>query len=307
LRIDDENLADISVAEDHPEVDETDIKDENEQLDENGDFSTVMFSLSGKLEQLLKTSGNKIISRNGNIDWDLASRFVHDVEESVRNNIKDASLFARSNIEALVERFEEMKSKAVSEGDRMDSVAKTATVKMMKTLLGAVDDLSDASEDAAEAWDWKEIFESETAKMKTSFDTKWSSIQTKLNSMLQESMGNEEDKINNHHKRKQSMQNVESNAQREKQKKRNINSDDEGYFSSEEREPIARSKNRDKANMMPRDSSHKKSNQIHSSIKNERKQSEDIRSNSRKSRDEAKTDNGQKRRGEGNGKYRRDS
>merc|ERR1712038_1401081 len=55
-----------------------------------------------------------------------------------------------------------------------------ASEKFLKSLLGAVDDLREANEDAAETSNWSESFNFEAAKIKKALEQKWTKIYNKM-------------------------------------------------------------------------------------------------------------------------------
>merc|ERR1712113_648000 len=55
-----------------------------------------------------------------------------------------------------------------------------ASEKFLKSLLGAVDDLREANEDAAETSNWSDSFNYEAAKIKKALEQKWTKIYNKM-------------------------------------------------------------------------------------------------------------------------------
>merc|ERR1719285_678692 len=70
---------------------------------------------------------------------------------------------------------------------------RVAAAKLVKSLVGSVASLKEASEDAAEKTDWASKFEREAAKMKSSLEKRWGEIRGKWEQAVKENEEEEED------------------------------------------------------------------------------------------------------------------
>merc|ERR1712192_227506 len=68
-----------------------------------------------------------------------------------------------------------------------------AAAKLVKSLVGSVASLKEASKDAAEKTDWASKFEREAAKMKSSLEKRWGEIRGKWEQAAKENDEDEED------------------------------------------------------------------------------------------------------------------
>merc|ERR1712113_337328 len=70
---------------------------------------------------------------------------------------------------------------------------RVAVAKLVKSLVGSVASLKEASEDAAEKTDWASKFEVEASKMKSSLDRRWQEIKAKWEQIVKEEKAEDDD------------------------------------------------------------------------------------------------------------------
>merc|ERR1712173_164375 len=71
--------------------------------------------------------------------------------------------------------------------------AKTASLKFLKSIIGAVEDLQEASDEAAEESDWVNGFKAEILETKNKFDEKWQKIQKKWDEIISKTDNDDDD------------------------------------------------------------------------------------------------------------------
>merc|ERR1711974_114891 len=113
--------------------------------------------------------GNKIITKSGNVDWTIAKKFIKGLKTDLGSQFDSAGRSAKEEIDLVVEKFDDLRKFVDSEGVQQHMQAtRVAAAKLVKSLVGSVASLKEASEDAAEKTDWASKFEREAAKMKSS-------------------------------------------------------------------------------------------------------------------------------------------
>merc|ERR1712176_727082 len=153
---------------------------------------------------------------------------------------------ATSHIEEINKKFEQLKKMGVEETGKVWKGSKATVAKFMRVLVDAVDDLSDASEEAAEERNWEERFEIESNKMLASFHAKWNKLQEKFY-------------LNTKEENYDDLRNSRKPARKQRQNSKSLDMsyyDDEGYFSEEEDTEAKKTQNQ------RIDTSYKRSNQI---------------------------------------------
>merc|ERR1712156_569081 len=85
-----------------------------------------------------------------------------------------------------------------------------ASEKFLKSLLGAVDDLREANEDAAETSNWSDSFNYEAAKIKKALEQNWTKIYNKMQEL-------NNDRDDDHHDDDDKKQRPNDNMKKSKQ------------------------------------------------------------------------------------------
>merc|ERR1711915_873235 len=87
--------------------------------------------------------------------------------------------------EHLLEKFRDLQSMIDTKKFQSNvDAAKTASLKFLKSIIGAVEDLQEASDEAAEESDWVNGFKAEILETKNKFDEKWQKIQKKWDEII---------------------------------------------------------------------------------------------------------------------------
>merc|ERR1740137_261317 len=194
LKTEDEGEAEIiedkddEVDDDDDDNDEKDNDDDNDEKDNDDDDdnddgdeikSKSMNNLSKYLSGLVVV-GSKILTKQGTIDWVQAKKFVGGLKEDLSTKFEEAGKLAKEDIGIIVNKFDDLKKFVNTEKVKQNSRLKqTAAGKLVKSLVGAVKDLKEASEDAAEKSDWINKFKTEANKVKSGLENKWYEIKDK--------------------------------------------------------------------------------------------------------------------------------
>merc|ERR1719312_325930 len=169
-----EDEEDKKFEEDH-ENDEDD--DDNE--DDDDIKSKSMYNLSKYLSGLVRI-GSKIVTKQGAIDWVQAKKFVSSLKEDLSTKFEEAGSIAKEDIGIIVNKFDDLKNFVNTEqATETVKATQTAAGKLVKSLVGAVKKLKEASEDAAEKSDWINKFKSEASKVKTRLENEWYKVKDK--------------------------------------------------------------------------------------------------------------------------------
>merc|ERR1712083_742027 len=125
--------------------------DNDEDDDDDEDIkSKSMNSLSKYLSGLVGV-GRNILTKEGTIDWTQAQKFVGGLKQDLGSRFQEAGRLAKEDIGIIVNKFDELKKFVNAEKVKENMKAtQTAAGKLVKSLVGAVKDLKEASEDAAE-------------------------------------------------------------------------------------------------------------------------------------------------------------
>eukprot|EP00092_Neocalanus_flemingeri_P004682 GFUD01005046.1.p1 GENE.GFUD01005046.1~~GFUD01005046.1.p1 ORF type:complete len:981 (-),score=378.58 GFUD01005046.1:1508-4450(-) len=172
--------------------------DEDNDVDEDDDNedikSTSMNNLSKYLSGLVGV-GSKILTKQGTIDWVQAKKFVGGLKEDLSTKFEEAGKLAKEDLGIIVNKFDDLKKFVDTEKVKQNMKAtKTAAGKLVKSLVGAVKDLKEASEDAAEKSDWIGKFKTEAIKVKSGLETKWYEIKDKWQKVVVKNKHEDEDK-----------------------------------------------------------------------------------------------------------------
>merc|ERR1719209_1908588 len=172
-------------------------KDDNDKDNDDDDDdikNSSMDNLSKYLAGLVGNFGNKIITKSGNVDWTIAKKFIKGLKTDLGSKFDTAGRLAKEEIDLVVEKFDDLRNFVDSEGVQEHMQAtRVAAAKLVKSLVGSVASLKEASEDAAEKTDWASKFESEAAKMKSSLEKRWGEIRGKWEQAVKENEEDEED------------------------------------------------------------------------------------------------------------------
>eukprot|EP00092_Neocalanus_flemingeri_P017260 GFUD01018663.1.p1 GENE.GFUD01018663.1~~GFUD01018663.1.p1 ORF type:complete len:1094 (+),score=426.85 GFUD01018663.1:58-3339(+) len=238
--------------------------DEDNDVDEDDDNedikSTSMNNLSKYLSGLVGV-GSKILTKQGTIDWVQAKKFVGGLKEDLSTKFEEAGKLAKEDLGIIVNKFDDLKKFVDTEKVKQNMKAtKTAAGKLVKSLVGAVKDLKEASEDAAEKSDWIGKFKTEAIKVKSGLETKWYEIKDKWQKVVVKNKHADEDEEEDDHddddekerSRDNRRKNDDDNDEEEDYKKHEFEEkkqkaerkrysdadedDDEGYQSFDERE-----------------------------------------------------------------------
>merc|ERR550517_795078 len=170
-------------------------KRKKEHVDDDDDVkNSSMESLSKYLAGLVGNFGNKIITKSGNVDWTIAKKFIKGLKTDLGSQFDSAGRLAKEEIDLVVEKFDDLRNFVDSEGVQEHMQAtRVAAAKLVKSLVGSVASLKEASEDAAEKTDWASKFEREAAKMKSSLEKRWGEIREKWEEAVKENEEDEEE------------------------------------------------------------------------------------------------------------------
>merc|ERR1712013_877250 len=146
--------------------------------------SKPMYNLSKYLSGLVKI-GSKIVTKQGAIDWVQAKKFVGSLKEDLSTKFEEAGTLAKEDIGIIVNKFDDLKNFVNTEQVTKNVKAtQTAAGKLVKSLVGAVKNLKEASEDAAEKSDWINKFKSEASKVKTRLENEWYKVKDKWHQVI---------------------------------------------------------------------------------------------------------------------------
>merc|ERR1712107_151306 len=219
-----------------------------------------MNNLSKYLAGLVGNFGNKIITKSGNVDCTIANKFITGLKTDLGSKFDGAGKLAKDEIDMVVEKFDDLRKFVDTDGVKQHMQAtRIAAAKLVKSLVGSVASLKEATDDAAEKTDWASKFEVEASKMKSSLDKRWQEIKAKWEQIVKEEKeddddgykskdddDDEEDEEDQKYKKKQKRKyndgddrgededDEDDKRYKKKQKKRDDNDDDDddGYKSS---------------------------------------------------------------------------
>merc|ERR1712004_408140 len=255
-------------------TDEDQGKDEDDDDDDDVKNAS-MDNLSKYLAGLVGNFGNKLITKSGNVDWTIAKKFITGLKTDLGSKFDGAGKLAKDEIDMVVEKFDDLRKFVDTDGVKQHMQAtRIAAAKLVKSLVGSVASLKEATEDAAEKTDWASKFEVEASKMKSSLDKRWQEIKAKWEQIVNEEKedddddddddegykskdddDDEEDEEDRKYKKKQKRKykdgddtgededDDDDKRYKKKQKKRDNNDDDDdGYKSSDEKDKRKKNK-----------------------------------------------------------------
>merc|ERR1719367_1218903 len=247
-------------------------RSDDEDDDDDDDVKNAsMNNLSKYLAGLVGNFGNKIVTKSGNVDWTIAKKFITGLKTDLGSKFDGAGKLAKDEIDMVVEKFDDLRKFVDTDGVKEHMQAtRIAAAKLVKSLVGSVASLKEATEDAAEKTDWASKFEVEASKMKSSLDKRWQEIKAKWEQIVKEEKeedddddyddegykskdddDDDEDEEDQKYKKKQKRKyndgddrgededDEDDKRYKKKQKKRDDNDDDDdddGYKSSDEKE-----------------------------------------------------------------------
>merc|ERR1719460_1341705 len=168
-------------------------KDDDDNDDDDIKNSS-MDNLSKYLAGLVGNFGNKIITKSGNVDWTIAKKFIKGLKTDLGSKFDSAGRLAKKEIDLVVDKFDDLRKFVDNDGVQQHMQAtRIAAAKLVKSLVGSVASLKEATEEAAEKTDWASKFEREAAKMKSSLEKRWGEIRGKWEQAVKENEEEEED------------------------------------------------------------------------------------------------------------------
>jgi len=141
-------------------------------------------NLSKYLTELLRIK-KQLLNRDGTINWSHANQFMESLDEDLGSKFGEVGLIAKQEMEHLLEKFKDLKSMIDTQKFKSNvDAAKTASLKFLQSIIGAVEDVQEASDDAAEESDWVNGFKAEILETKKKLDEKWIKIQHKWDQII---------------------------------------------------------------------------------------------------------------------------
>merc|ERR1712014_465870 len=245
----------------HEELKTDDDDDQGRRSDEDDDDdddvkNASMNNLSKYLAGLVGNFGNKIITKSGNVDWTIAKKFITGLKTDLGSKFDGAGKLAKDEIDMVVEKFDDLRKFVDTDGVQEHMQAtRVAAAKLVKSLVGSVASLKEATEDAAEKTDWASKFEVEASKMKSSLDKRWQEIKAKWEQIVKEEKEDDDDDEGYKSKDDDDDEEDEEDQKYKKKQKRKYNDgddrgeddndeddDDDGYKSSDEKDKRKKNK-----------------------------------------------------------------
>merc|ERR1719447_2440913 len=219
----------LKTEDDQPTRDGAKKKTKDDDDDDDDDIkNSSMDNLSKYLAGLVGNFGNKIITKSGNVDWTIAKKFIKGLKTDLGSKFDSAGRLAKEEIDLVVDKFDDLRKFVDTEGVQEHMQAtRVAAAKLVKSLVGSVASLKDASEDAAEKTDWASKFEREAAKMKSSLEKRWSEIRAKWEQAVKENEEDEDDDDDDEEGYKSDANDDDDEEDKEKYKSDDNDDDDE--------------------------------------------------------------------------------
>merc|ERR1711963_1166504 len=127
-------------------------------------------------------------------DWTIAKKFITGLKTDLGSKFDGAGKLAKDEIDMVVEKFDDLRKFVDTDGVKQHMQAtRIAAAKLVKSLVGSVASLKQATEDAAEKTDWASKFEVEASKMKSSLDKRWQEIKAKWEQIVKEEKEEDDD------------------------------------------------------------------------------------------------------------------
>merc|ERR1719412_1970845 len=131
------------------------------------------------LTKLLKVGG-ELLSKDGKTKWAQSEKLMMGLKDDLLKTFND-KFGINEDVTAILGKFNDLKT-FITPNDVPKNLKtfQVASEKFLKSLLGAVDDLREANEDAAETSNWSDSFNYEAAKIKKALEQKWTKIYNKM-------------------------------------------------------------------------------------------------------------------------------
>merc|ERR1712126_184972 len=222
---------------DNDDDEDDDYKDDDDDDDDDDKKNSKLENLSKYLAALVGNFGNKILTKDGSIDWRHAKGLVSGLKTDLTSKFDEAGKVAKEDINIIINKFEELKKFVDADGVKENVKAtKEAAAHLVKSLVGSIKKLKEASEEAADKSDWMKKFKYEAAKVKTKLETKWEEITEKWQKGFKDDDDDDDDDDED--------EGYESDDSHKKQKNwRKVEDDDEGDDEDEEYEKKYGSRN----------------------------------------------------------------
>merc|ERR1719461_818889 len=194
-------------------------------------------NLSKYLTELLRIK-KQLLNRDGTINWSHANQFMESLDEDLGSKFGEVGLIAKQEMEHLLEKFKDLKSMIDTQKFKSNvDAAKTASLKFLQSIIRAVEDVQEASDDAAEESDWVNGFKAEILETKKKLDEKWIKIQHKWDQIISKTEDEDNDDDDDDHIKKHSKQKQQTKYEKRSKWKKDDDDDDEddeGYHSNDE-------------------------------------------------------------------------
>merc|ERR1711992_345200 len=220
-----------------------DIVTENEELKTAKDDGTIndtenkeensVTNIHQYLTKLLKVGG-EVLSKDGKTKWAQSEKLMMGLKDDLLKTFND-KFGINEDVAAILGKFNDLKT-FITPNDVPKNLKtlKVASEKFLKSLLGAVDDLREANEDAAETNNWSDSFNYEAAKIKKALEQKWTKIYNKMQEL---NMNEDRDDDDDDDKQRPNDNMKKSKQTKKKWNGRDYDDDDdedEGYKSHDE-------------------------------------------------------------------------
>merc|ERR1712079_677708 len=210
----------LKTAKDDETINDTENKEENS-----------MTTIHQYLTKLLKVGG-EALSKDGKTKWVQSEKLMMGLKDDLLKTFND-KFGINEDVIAILGKFNDLKTFITPNiVPKNLKTFQVASEKFLKSLLGAVDDLREANEDAAETSNWSDSFNYEAAKIKKALEQKWTKIYNKMQEL---NMNKDRDDDDDDKKQRPS-----DNMKKSKQNKKKWNGrdddddEDEGYKSHDE-------------------------------------------------------------------------
>merc|ERR1712079_163761 len=213
----------LKTAKDDETINDTENKEENS-----------MTTIHQYLTKLLKVGG-EALSKDGKTKWVQSEKLMMGLKDDLLKTFND-KFGINEDVTAILGKFNDLKTFITPNSVPKNlKTFQVASEKFLKSLLGAVDDLREANEDAAETSNWRDSFNYEAAKIKKALEQKWTKIYNKMQEL---NMNKDRDDDDDDDDDKKQRPNDDMKKSKQNKKKWNgrddDDDDDEGYKSHDE-------------------------------------------------------------------------
>merc|ERR1712061_258793 len=213
----------LKTAKDDETINDTENKDDNS-----------MTTIHQYLTKLLKVGG-EALSKDGKTKWVQSEKLMMGLKDDLLKTFND-KFGINEDVTAILGKFNDLKTFITPNiVPKNLKTFQVASENFLKSLLGAVDDLREANEDAAETSNWSDSFNYEAAKIKKALEQKWTKIYNKM-----QELNMNKDRDDDDHDDDDKKQRPNDNMKKSKQNKKKWNGrdddddEDEGYKSHDE-------------------------------------------------------------------------